>query len=366
MKQLKNIFLFLVLLFFSIIVSAQKTNTIIDSLVAKTIKEYNIPAISASLVTSDNVFYGIGGITKINDSKKVTLQSKFHLGSNTKAITASVAMKMIENKELNLDTKFVDVFPELRDNIKKVYQEITLADLLSHKAQIQPYTSGLEYIKLPKFKGKVSDKRYEFAKFVLNEEPVTKGTYSNAGYAIVSLLLEKKSGVPFEELVKKYMTDLKLDFFFGFPNKETENNPAGHWKENDKWITHTPENSYKLKDFMLSAGDISMNIIDYSKFIQLNLNGLEKDNYLLKESYKKLHFNNEGYSFGWINAKINNLLISTHNGSAGTYYCHAILIPKFKIAVIVMTNSAGKNQLKGIVELRENILKNSKKIADEI
>lgn len=362
MKKVFNI----ILLLLPFVLNAQKTNSVIDSLIVNTLKKYKIPAISASLVTSNKVFYGVEGTTQIKGVKKVTLQSKFHLGSNTKAITSFIAMKMVEDGKVKLTTKFTDVFPELTSEIKKEYNEITLSDLLSHNAKIQPYTSGLEYKKLPNLQGSTSKKRYDFAKFVLKENPVKKGTYSNAGYAIASLLLEKKSGLSFEELIKKYMSDLNLDYFIGFPNKETDKNPAGHWKENGKWIIHTPENSYKLSDFILSAGNISMNIIDYSKFIQLNLNGLQKDNFLSKESYQKLHFNFEGYSYGWINTVINSIKISTHNGSAGTYYCHTILIPKVKVAVIIMANSAEKNQQKGIVELRENILKNLKKIGNEV
>lgn len=359
----KNAYI-LFLLLSPLVLNAQKTNKTINNLISTAIKEYNIPAISASLVTPNKVFYGVGGTTKINGNQKVELNSKFHLGSNTKAITSFIAMKMVENNEIELSTTFIDAFPELKSEIKKEYYNITLSDLLSHKAKIQPYTSGAEYVKLPQLTGTTSKKRYKFTKFVLNETPVTVGTYSNAGYAIASLLLEKKSNLSFKELIKKYMSDLELNYFIGFPNKESNKNPAGHWKENKKWVIHSPNHSYKLADYMLPAGDISMNIIDYSKFIQLHLNGLKKSNSLSKESYQKLHFAFDGYSYGWANFR--NKTVSGHDGSAGNYYCHTILIPKFNVAVIVMINSAEPKQQKGIVELREHILKNIKKITNEV
>lgn len=351
---------------FPLFSKAQTTNKEINNLIINTLEKYQIPAISASLILTDSVFYGVGGTTKINGGKEVNLKSKFHLGSNTKAITSFIAMKMIEDNQIKLSTKFIDVFPELKHKIKKEYQKITLSDLLSHQAKIQPYTSGLEYEKLPNFEGTVSEKRHQFSLFVLNEIPIKKGTYSNAGYTIASLMLEKKSKMSFEELIKKRLSDLSLDYFIGFPNKETENNPAGHWQEKGKLVSHLPNHSYKLANFMLSAGDLSMNIIDYSKFVQLHLKGQEKNNTLTRESYKKLHFEFDGYSYGWTNSVINSLKVSGHDGSAGTYYCHTVLIPKMKSAVVIMSNSAEKKHIKGIYKLRENILKNVKKITNEV
>lgn len=365
MKKTLNIVFFLLLLL-PLFLKAQTSNKVMNNLVINTLKEYQIPAISASLILPNGVFYGVKGTTKVGGNKKINLKSKFHLGSNTKAITAFIAMKMVENNQIKLATKFMDVFPELKHKIKKKYSNITLSDLLSHQANIQPYTSGLEYQKLPHFKGTISEKRYQFSSFVLNETPVKTGTYSNAGYTIASLMLEKKSKMSFEKLVKKYMFDLNLDYFIGFPNKETENNPAGHWQKKGKLVSHLPNHSYKLADYMLSAGDLSMNIIDYSKFIQLNLKGQEEDNVLTCENYKKLHFGFKGYSYGWTNSVVNKLKVSGHDGSAGTYYCHTVLIPSMKLAVVIMSNSAEKEHIKGIYQLRENILKNVKKITNEV
>lgn len=361
-----NVRVSILFMLFALVGKAQTTNKVMNSLILNTLKKYEIPAISASLIFSDKIFYGAEGTTKINGNKKINLHSKFHLGSNTKAITSFIAMRMVQENKIALTTKFIAVFPELKSEIKKDYYDITLSDLLSHNAKIQPYTSGWAYKKLPQFKGTVSEKRYLFTKYVLKEKSVKKGSYSNAGYVIASLMLEKKSGLSFEALADKYLKELKLDYFIGFPNKETDKNPAGHWKEHGKWVIHSPENPYKLYDFMLSAGDMSMNIVDYSKFIQLNLNGLATGNFLSKKNYQKLHFNFDGYSYGWTNSKVQNLRISSHNGSAGTYFCHTVLIPKRKIAIIVMANSYEKNQEKGIYQLRENILKNLKRILNEI
>lgn len=345
--------------FLSFYLFGQVTNPRIGFVLDSLRETYEIPALSVSLIRPDTCYYGIKGVTRIHGDVSVSLTSKFHLGSNSKAITSFLAMKMVEKKEISLETKFIDIFPELTDSISKNYLPITLSDLLSHQALIQPYTSGIEFMKLPVLKGNTTEKRYQFSKYVLNEQTTKKGTYSNAGYVLTALMLEKVSKNSFEYLLDELMNDLKLDYFIGFPNKETVSNPWGHWRENEKLVALAPSHFYQLKDFMLPAGDISMSSIDYSKFIRLHLNGLLKnDTYLKAKNYHKMHFGFSQYSYGWGNNLTEGVKVSFHDGSAGTYYCHTILYPEKKMAVVVMANAADQEQVEGIYKLRKRIEKN--------
>ncbi|ANQ51644.1 beta-lactamase family protein [Flammeovirga sp. MY04] len=349
---------FLLLLLFPIQLWAQDISLAIDSLVSKYQREYQIPAMAVGVVQSDTCYFGIEGVVRIEKNQKVRLSDKFHLGSNTKAITSFIAFKMIESDEISLNTKFFDICSDLKDEISAEYQEITLGDLLSHQAGIQPYTSGLEYEKLPTLNGSISDKRKQFSEFVLNEESVAKGTYSNAGYILASLMLEKAAHLSFEKLVDKHMKALDLDYFIGFPNKQNQKYPWGHWEENQQLISLSPTHFYKLEDYTLAAGDVSMNIENYARLVQLHLNGLMgEDNYLTSDSYKKMHYGIDNYAYGWGNMKTKTSKISFHDGSAGTYFCHTILVPSRSSAIIVMANSATEEHQKAVYELRDELIR---------
>lgn len=351
-------FLILFVLLTTVSGFSQTINPLLNSFTESIRKEYKIPALAAAYITTDSIYYGISGTTKINNSQKVTLKSKFHLGSNTKAITSFVAMKLIEENKISLDTKFFDLFQELKSDKNTQYHSITLGDLLSHTARIQPYTSGFEYSKLPELKGDISEKRKAFAEFVLSQAPVTKGTYSNAGYALASLMLEKTSGKSYEDLIKITFSQLELDCFFGFPNRQDINSPWGHWTEADTPIPLGPDHFYKLNPIVAPAGDISMNIVDYSKFVQLHLKGLNKDNYLKSQSYQTLLFGKKDMAYGWGNAKINDLTFGYHDGSAGTFYAHLIISVDMNVAVVILANSADVTSQNGIYRLKEMIIQN--------
>ncbi|MEZ4804281.1 MAG: hypothetical protein R2852_02005 [Bacteroidia bacterium] len=69
-----------------------------------------------------------------------------------------------------------------------------------------------------------------------------------------------------------------------------------------------------------------------------------------------MHFGLVKYSYGWGNASMNNLKISYHDGSAGTYYCHTFLVPEKQIAIVILANSATTEHITSIYNLRESLL----------
>ena len=349
MRKILPYFLFLMCL----IASGQELSDELQTKIRQVQQEHQIPALAVSLITPDSIYAFVNGKSHLGKKDKIPQEAKFHLGSNTKAITAFIAMRLVEENKISLDTRFFDLFPELKENSQADYEEITLGDLLSHTAKIPPYTSGLELSRFEKLKGSASENRYAFAKSVLLDKPTQRGTYSNAGYVLAALMLEKATSKTYKQLLEKTMNDLDLDFFVGFPNKENIDFPWGHWIENGSLTALEPGNEYKLANFMSSAGDVSMSLSDYSTFIQLNLQGLTgHSNYLQSESYELLHFGQPEYAYGWGNSLQNGTKISYHDGSVSTYYCHTIVIPAQKLAVVLMINTATKEAVKALYELR--------------
>jgi len=337
-------------------ICAQNIQKYADSLMTK----LNIPELGYSIISIDSIInlqvLGFHRADVKNGTTKASSSDYFHLGSNSKAITGFVAAKLVEQHKIEWSTKFFDLFPNWKANSNSAYYEITLADLLSHRAKIQPYTSGQEYKKLPKFTGNKSEKRKQFSTYLLAEKPIENSIktyhYSNAGYTIATLMLEKVSGKSWEKLTKELMSKkLHVNIEFGWPNRLSLNQPFGHWIENDTLKPTPPSIDYDLA-LGEPAGDISMTLPDYSKFIQLNLQGLlGKDNILKSSTFDFLHFGLTDYSIGWGNYHKNNIQLSEHSGSAGTFFCHTLINKNKKLAYVIVTNSATKETQQGIFNL---------------
>ena len=290
----------------------------------------------------------------------------FHLGSNSKAITAFIAARLVEQGKIKWETKFFKLFPKMKKGSDTAYYNINLRDLLSHRARIEPYESGLEYQELPNFKGNTAARREQFVQYVLREKPVRRSDalyhYSNAGYSVAALMLEKVSGKTWEQLVHLILSDsLHLRATTGWPNRMDSIQPWGHVVE-DGALWPTPADfDYDLA-MAEPAGDISMPIADYATFVRMNLRGLlGHDNFLKASTYNFLHYGSEQYAMGWLNTLPNASGLSEHAGSAGTFYCFTMIDLKSKAAYIVIANSADPTTKQALFRLIDAMIEEVKR-----
>mgnify|MGYP006360525013 FL=1 len=337
-----------------------KQNTAFNKILEQKILESKIPGLAAAAIYKDTIYYGVAGTISNESDVKINPKTLFHIGSNTKAFTSFLAFQAIENGKLTLETKFFDVYPNLKNESNKVYHQITLADLLAHEAQVQPFTSGLQMELIKITKENPSEKRIEFAEQLLKLPTTEKGTYSNAGYVLASMMIEKVENKPFEEVLSSYLKSNNWDYSFGFPNKKDTKNAWGHWTENNKFTALSPTHDYNLPEYMLAAGDLSMNIEDYSAWLYKHIQEINSKN----ESFQKMHYEKEGMSYGWGNGKQNGQSLSFHDGSTGTFYTHAILLPEQQIGITIFANAAEDNQVNAIYQLQQELLMQLKKIVD--
>lgn len=354
-------FIFLFFAFLTITSLGQPTSKFADSIR----NAYHIPEISYAVVT-ENKILAIEAIGRhsVNLPDTATLNDRFHIGSNTKAMTAFVIAKFVEKGSLRWTTRFFDIFPKWRIGSKQAYYDITLQDLLSHRAGIHPF-QGENDPPIPNLKGTKQEKREAFARFVLGLDPVEADTnntftYSNAGYTLAALMLEKVTHKSWEELIDKvFNKDLKLNVKTSWPDNQKAKDTWGHSSENGKLIPVPSTVDYHL-DFTEPAGDINIKLKDFAKFIQLNLKGINgKSNYLKAGTYKLIHKGISNYSLGWYNIYENGKELSVHSGTGALTYFTIVHIDRTKgIAYIIFTNSFNTDTQQGVRLLMRKLKEN--------
>ncbi|WP_223648342.1 serine hydrolase domain-containing protein [Hymenobacter psoromatis] len=327
---------------------------------------YHLPALSAAIIEPGRIRYVYGGVRRNDQPNPIALTDYFHLGSDTKSVTSLLAGKLVEEGKIRWDSKLLDVVPALRAAALPLYTNVTLGDLLSHRAGIQPYTAGSDYETLPKLTGSVSERRLQFAAVVLRQPPVAPApgqfyVYSNAGYVLAALMLAQASGYSWEKLVAKTFHKLKLHYVLGFPNRHDARQPWGHWRATPADSAFTPlgpTHFYQLNDYMAPAGDLAMPLPDFARLVQLHLNGLlGQNNYVSAATYQRLHFGLPAYAYGWAVSTLatTGALVSLHNGSAGTFFCHTILYPSQRVAFVMLTNDGDDPAQKACYALRRRL-----------
>lgn len=326
---------------------------------------YNIPELSYAVVSEKSIkeIHAIG-YHSINNKDTASLNDRFHIGSNTKAMTAFMIAKYVEKGKLNWTTKFFDLFPEWKEGSKAGYENITLQELLSHKAGIQPF-QGEDDPEIPNFKGTSPEKRKQFGQFVLTLEPVkldeqNQFVYSNAGYTLATLMVEKVTGKSWEQLVEKvFNKDLKLNVKFSWPENQKRKDTWGHSTENGQLKPVSSTFDYHL-DYTEPAGDLNIKLKDYIRFIQLNLKGLKgQNNYLKATTYAFIHKGIPNYSLGWFNIYENGKELSVHSGTGAFTYFAIVHIDRIKNnAYIIFTNSFNENTQQGVRVLMKKLKEN--------
>jgi D-alanyl-D-alanine carboxypeptidase len=319
----------------------------LNKLATQARSKFGLPAVAVVLMNSDSVLQTeVQGVRIYDKTNEVSKESFFHIGSCSKSILSVIAAKLIEENKVNWNTKFFTIYPELKDIAHKDYLNITLEDLFLCKAGIKGYTSGNEVF--PELDMESSNYRFNFVKWLLKQQPITKLQgekfqfyYSNASYTMASLMLEGVSGLSYEEMIEKFIVaEMGIETFIGFPNRLAPEQPWGHMMAKNGVVLFSPEHKYQLSKLISPAGDLSMQPEGFAKFIQLSLGGLiGKDNFLKSESYRYIHFAHKGFSIGVANSKMFGYNVSGMDGTAGTFFCRAVLIPESDFAFTIMTNA---------------------------
>lgn len=307
-----------------------------------------IPGAVGIVVTHDEIVaQSAVGRRRADAAAQVTIDDNFHIGSNSKAWTATVCATLVNEGRLTWETKPTDLWPDLSRQIRPEYAEITLEMLLRHTAGIPPYTADEELEDVPALYGSATEQRVAFAQWLLQEQaavmqPGTEMSYSNAGYGIAAALAEAASGQAWETMLEIYLcTPLGIQLGIGWPALRDSEQPWGHRVENGTPVPHPPDDEYRLPPILASAGDLHIAMPHYAHFLQMNLAALQDKATLLPASDLQFLHNNRqaGYGLGWGVQQFGDLgLFSVHSGSAGTFFCLAAVAQEIDRAVALAVN----------------------------
>jgi beta-lactamase class C len=152
----------------------------INALTQRFMQQNQVPGMSIAVIDQNKIhFYNLGwadSLKKIPTSN----QTIYTVGSFTKTFTATLAARAMVEKKLNLNTAFINYFPELKQNSN--LKSITLNELLTH-------TSGFPFDFKPRPKN-YAELTPALQQYQTLKIPGTEYSYSNAGIGIVGYVLQ--------------------------------------------------------------------------------------------------------------------------------------------------------------------------------
>jgi CubicO group peptidase (beta-lactamase class C family) len=352
------------------IVADRKINELLEPLR----KKHDVPALAAALVNSKGlVAVGAVGVRKRGDTTAVTVDDQFHLGSDTKAMTAALIARMVEKGELRWSDTLGKTFPKLADKMTPELRKVTLEHLLSHHAGLPANLPG-GWGKVPLADSTREQRQVALTMITgekLESEPGTKFLYSNLGYTIAGHMAEEAGKAPWEELMARRIFEplgMKSAGHGAMGTKDAITQPWQHTAEGKPVVPGPRSDNPPV---MGPAGRVHCSLADWARFVADQIKGERGEKALLQpESYKKLHRpaypRSNNYSVGGWGASEKNQraggLLLAHDGSNTMNHCTAWVAPGRDFAVLVVTNQGGEAGSKACHETLDLMLQTYLKV----
>ena len=96
---------------------------------------------------------------------------RFNIGTNTAAITAYIAARLVESGKIKWTTQLLEIFPGFRKTTLPVYKYIRFGDLLSSRTRLPSFMEMRDWFKIPDTKGNIVSKRLFFTYWILQRKP---------------------------------------------------------------------------------------------------------------------------------------------------------------------------------------------------
>ena len=228
------------------------------------------PGLIAAVIDEHGVrAIGAAGLRRQGSRSPITVDDLVHIGSNTKAMTATMLATLVADSTFpkGWKTTIGDVFPKLAKKIHAKYRSVTLSQMVRMEAGMPHMPKNQwAYANQPDIK----KRRYAIVRDSLKKAPVGpkgKFLYSNLSYVVAALLAEGRTGKNWETLLEERLfAPLGITTAgYGPPSAPRKvDQPWGHRRDfSGDWSPNRDDNDWSLGP----AGTVHLSVEDWAKFI---------------------------------------------------------------------------------------------------
>ncbi len=327
--------------------------------------KHEIPGMVAVVLRGDRIIArGAVGVRRQAAAERVTLDDVFHLGSCTKAMTATLAALLIQEGTIDWTTTLGEVFGDTVKDMDPSWRNVTLQQILAHRAGFRSGNDvwALLDAEVVESTKSISEVRQILVAKQLSQDPEstpgTRESYSNIGFIVVGAALEKITGRTWEDLMQERLFKPLGMTTGGFGAPGIPGKIDQPWGHDGKGKPVDPGRARSdLPRYAGPAGTVHMNIADWARFVSLHLRGDSANpnrrvDLLNHKTFDDLHRLMPGgvFSGGWGFGTIEfatgtgpgaEVKVLAHNGSNSLWYSKMLVVPAKNLAVLVACNRGG-------------------------
>lgn len=316
-------------------------------------KQWQIPGVSVAVVKENQVLFIKGfGVLETGKNERVNEHTRFAIGSNTKAFTATALAMLQSHKKLTLDDKVIKWVPDFKVHDPWITQQANLRDLLCHRLGYETFQGDFMFFDSDLTYPQVKEK---FGRVKPLHDFRSHWGYCNAAFAIAGEVIEKASGLTWSDyLTENIFRPLGMNSTLPYSKQlDTAANMARAHTVNGGKLSRI---AFGHIDNLSPAGSIASSASDMSKWVLALLNEgnagnsevISKDaitNTRLAHSilgdgghpFNRAHF--ALYGLGWFLQEYEGRKLVEHTGGVNGFVTSVSLVPEEKLGIIVLTNT---------------------------
>lgn len=345
---MKRITPFLLIIIFVSTLQAQIDYKKLDQYIENGVSLFEAEGLSIAIVKDSQVVFSKAyGFADADKKIPLTTKSLFNIASCSKAFTAALAAKLVDEGKLSFQDKVKDHIPYFELSDLWITSQLNIVDILSHRSGLKTFAGDLLWYHTD-YTNKEIIERMKY--LPIENEFRSEFGYQNNMFMIASEIITQKAGKNWYE----YLDDelfLKLDM-------NTSKSASMFLSENDDIAyPHVEKKRYPLTDEVPNAaGSIFSNVEEMSNWIKMLLNNgkfngeqvlsenvinemfTPRINVYVGRSMKKMGVNFNNYGLGWFLYDYKGREIVFHDGGMPGYLSRVLLVPDENLGIVILTN----------------------------
>lgn len=332
----------------------------LETFIDAEMERWHVPGVAVGILHNGQRYTAGFGVTNVVHPLAVDSDTLFQIGSTTKTITATVAMRLVEAGKLELDTPIRRYLPELRLSDESMAEQVTLRHCFTH-------TGGW----LGDYFDDTGDGDDALARYVAQMADLPQLTplgeiwsYNNAGFGLAGRVIEAVTGQPYEDVARQLVLEpLGMEMsFFSAADSITHRCAVGHQvldAEDPEKARAEVARPWALARNANCVGGLISTVKDQLRYARFHLgDGLAESGERLLTPQSMARMQSELAEAGsgtkavgvsWLLNEIGGVKTVAHGGATKGQMSAFLFVPARNFAVTVLTNADRGRTLHGRV-----------------
>ncbi|HTS88398.1 MAG TPA: serine hydrolase domain-containing protein [Gemmatimonadales bacterium] len=316
--------------------AGQELGAAVDSVAREVLKSTGVPSASVAVVRNGQMVYAQAyGMARLEPETAARPEMRYSIGSISKQFAAAAVLLLQQEGKLSLDDRVSRWLPDLTRA-----RDVTVRELLSHTSGYQDYWPQ-DYVPpamlQPTTAAAILD---QWARKPLDFEPGSRWQYSNTNYVIAGLIVERVSGMPFFEFIRRrILIPLGMQSVVNIDlGRLPDSDPTGYMRYALGPLHPAPKEG---PGWLFAAGELAMTPADLAKWdiAMMNASLLSPASYRTMETEVLLtNGTGTGYGLGVDVGMDGEHRLISHGGEVSGFTASNLVYPDDHVAVVVLTN----------------------------